>query len=105
MIMNSSPFPKVFDLLRQVETETSTWTEHTLSAYNTGVTLDQVRTVCESILNILDELSSAGGEEDSTDSQSGNVVYELQFFKRLVFNETVRISSPAKMEHHQKLTI
>ena len=75
-----------------------------LSAHNTSVTLDQVQTVCQSILNILDELSSGGGDDDSTDSQSGNVIYELEFINR-VFNETVHISSPMKMEHHQKLTI
>jgi hypothetical protein len=46
-----------------------------LSAHNTGVTLDQVRTVCQSILNILDELSLGGGNDDLTNSQSGNVVY------------------------------
>jgi hypothetical protein len=96
--MNSS-FPKIFNLLRQVETKKSLWTEHTLFTHNIGVTLDQVCTVCQSILNILDELSSGGGYDDLTDSQSGNIIYELEFINR-VFNETVHINNPMKMEHH-----
>jgi hypothetical protein len=85
--MNNQSVAHTLASLTVIETSISGWTGYEFSSSNTGSgPLKPLRMVCQSILNILDDLLSGGEDGDSTDTQSDNVKQHISYM--LSFTDT-----------------
>ena len=72
--MTSLPLTEVLDNLRKLESTVSMWTTQEISIDdNHNNTFEQILTVCRSVLNVLEDLSSGGEDDSSSENSSDNV--------------------------------
>jgi hypothetical protein len=85
--MNNQSVAHTLASLTVIETSISGWTGYEFSSSTTGSgPLEPLRIVCQSILDILDDLSSGNDDDDSTDTQSDNVKQHISYM--LLFTDT-----------------
>jgi hypothetical protein len=80
--MNSPSVAQTLESLRVIETSISGWTGYTFSSLNSNTgsgPLEPLQMVCQSILDILEDLSSGGEDDDSTDTQLDNVMQQNSY--------------------------